>query len=99
MVRLFTVNYTFNTMKNFLLSLAVIYGIGMSIYGSVWYLKDIKQLELAVQSGNRHIEMRHRINTWGNVGTILFANLISVTALAGLNSRCPSSQCGRKDEN
>ena len=74
-------------MKNFLLSLAVLYGIGMSIYGSAWYLKDIKQLETAVRTGNEHVEMRHRINTWGNVGTILLANLMTIVAITGFESK------------
>ena len=81
-------------MKNFLLSLAVLYGIGMSLYGSAWYLKDIKQLETAVRIGNEHVEMRHRINTWGNVGTILLANLMVIVAISGLD---PSSRSSRKD--
>ena len=74
-------------MKNFLLSLAVLYGIGMSIYGSAWYLKDIKQLEIAVRTGNEHVEMRHRINTWGNVGTILLANLMTIVAITGFDTK------------
>jgi len=73
-------------MKNFFLSLAFLYGVGMSVYGANWYLKDMKALEQAVRSGNEHIEMRHRINTWGNVYTILMANLISVVAIAGMHS-------------
>ena len=72
-------------MKNFLLTLGAIYGIGMAVYGADWYLKDIKQLEIAVRTGNEHVEMRHRINTWGNVGTILFANLMTITAIAGID--------------
>ena len=74
-------------MKNFLLYLAVLYGLGMSIYGSAWYLKDIKQLETAVRTGNEHVEMRHRINTWGNVGTILLANLMTIIAITGFESK------------
>jgi len=73
-------------MKNFLLSLAFLYGVGMSLYGAQWYLKDMKVLEEAVRTNNEHIEMRHRINTWGNVHTILMANLISVVAIAGFTS-------------
>jgi len=79
-------------MKKILLSLAVLYGIGMSIYGSAWYLKDIKQLESAVRLGNEHVEMRHRINTWGNVGTILLANLMVITAIAGFDSKQPNGR-------
>jgi len=84
-------------MKNLLLSLAFLYGLGMSIYGSQWYLKDMAQLESAVQSGNSKVELRHRINTWGNVHTILMGNLISVVALVGFNSSRPSSRSSRKD--
>ena len=73
------------TFKNTLLSLAFLYGVGMAIYGADWYLKDMRALENAVATGNSKIEMRHRINTWGNVGTILFANLISVVAIAGFS--------------
>ena len=72
-------------MKNFVLFLGAIYGIAMSLYGVHWYLKDIKQLEFAVNSGNKHVEMRHRINTWGNVGTILLANLIVINSIAGFS--------------
>jgi len=72
-------------MKNFLLTLGAIYGIGMSLYGVDWYLKDIKQLEAAVRNGNEHVEMRHRINTWGNVGTILLANLMIINSISGLS--------------
>ena len=43
-------------------------------------------LEQAVASGNEHVEMRHRINTWGNVHTILMANLIIVVSIAGFNN-------------
>ena len=58
----------------------------MSLYGAQWYLKDMAVLETAVQTGNEHVEMRHRINTWGNVHTILMANLICVVAIAGFTS-------------
>jgi len=84
-------------MKNFFLSLAILYGIGMSVYGSAWYLKDIKQLETAVQTGNEHVEMRHRINTWGNVGTILLANLMTIVAITGLETRKKQSVSPNED--
>ena len=74
-------------MKNFFLSLALFYGVGMSLYGADWYLKDMNVLEEALRSGNEHVEMRHRINTWGNVHTILMGNLITVVAIAGMNSK------------
>ena len=77
-------------MKNILLSLAFAYGIGMSAYGLWWYGKDMVQLEKAVATGNEHVEMRHRINTWGNVGTILLAQLIATTAIAGMSRSAPT---------
>lgn len=85
-------------MKNFLLSIALVYGLGMSLYGAQWYLKDMAELERAVQSGNSKIELRHRINTWGNVHTILMANLIAVVALTGLSSAPRPSLSSRKVE-
>ena len=81
-------------MKNFLLTLGALYGIGMSLYGVAWYFKDIKQLEAAVHSGNEHVEMRHRINTWGNVGTILLANLMIINSIAGLSRGSASCRKG-----
>ncbi len=83
-------------MKNILLSVAFIYGLGMSVYGLNWYGKDMTQLNAAVANGNQHVELRHRINTWGNVGTILFAQLIATTALVGM-SRSVQTQEHRKD--
>ena len=83
-------------MKNILLSLAFIYGLGMSVYGLGWYGKDMAQLNAAVANGDRHVELRHRINTWGNVGTILLAQLIATTALAGM-SRSAQTQVRQTD--
>ena len=85
-------------MKNFLLSIALVYGLGMSLYGAQWYLKDMAELERAVQSGNSKIELRHRINTWGNVHTILMANLIAVVALTGFTSARRPSLSSQKVE-
>jgi len=83
-------------MKNFLLSIAFIYGIGMSLYGADWYFKDMNQLEASIVSGNSKIELRHRINTWGNVMTILFGNTISVIALTGFSRQ--SNTCSQRDD-
>ena len=68
----------------------------MSLYGAQWYLKDMAELEKAVQSGDTKIELRHRINTWGNVHTILMANLISVVALTGFTYTRRSSSSSQK---
>jgi hypothetical protein len=45
------------------------------------------QLEIAVQQKNEAVELRHRINTWGNVGTILLANLIAIISFAFIGSK------------
>ena len=82
-------------MKNTLLSLSLIYSIGMALYGANWYFKDMRMLEIAVANGQTHIEMRHRINTWGNVGTILLANLMSIVSITGFSRR--SNVVIRKD--
>lgn len=74
-------------MRNFLLSAACIYGIVLSAYGAWWYPRDMKQLEIAVRNGDSKVELRHRINTWGNVGTILLANLIAVTSFAAITKK------------
>ena len=78
-------------MRNFLLSAACVYGLALSAYGAWWYPRDMKQLEIAVRHGDSKVELRHRINTWGNVGTILLANLIAVTAFAGVKKN-PSTE-------
>ena len=62
-------------------------GICMSIYGLWWYEHDMVQLNKAVLNGDEHVELRHRINTWGNVGTILLAQLIATTSLAGISCK------------
>ncbi len=82
-------------MKNILLTLSLVYSLGLAIYGVDWYFKDMRMLEAAVANGNTHIELRHRINTWGNVGTILLCNLMSVVAISGLSSQ--SKHSSRKD--
>jgi hypothetical protein len=84
-------------MKNVLLSLSLVYSIGLAVYGADWYLKDMRMLEAAVANGNTHVEMRHRINTWGNVGTILLCNLMSIVAITGLSSR--SNSYSQRDAN
>ena len=36
-----------------------------------------------MRNGHERVEMRHRINTWGNVGTILLTNLMTIVAITG----------------
>ena len=59
----------------------------MSAYGAWWYPRDMHQLEIAVRQGDTNVELRHRINTWGNVGTILLSNLIAIIAFAAIGSK------------
>ena len=57
----------------------------MSLYGAQWYLKDMAELDKAVQSGHTaRLNCGIASSTWGNVHTILMANLISVVALTGV---------------
>ena len=79
-------------MRNILLSVACIYGLALSAYGAWWYPKDMRQLEIAVQEGNTNVELRHRINTWGNVGTILLSNLIAIVSFAAIASKPTKSE-------
>lgn len=73
-------------MRNIFLSVAFIYGLTLSGYAAWWYPRDMHQLQKAVQHGDSKIELRHRINTWGNVGTILLSNLIAIVAFASISS-------------
>jgi len=74
-------------MKKIILSLTCAYGVALSAYGAWWYPRDMNQLEIAVQQKNEVVELRHRINTWGNVGTILLANLIAIISFASIESK------------
>ena len=74
-------------MRNIILAFACAYGVALSAYGAWWYPRDMHQLEIAVQQKNEAVELRHRINTWGNVGTILLANLIAIISFASIGSK------------
>ena len=71
-------------MRKFILSLACAYGLGLSLYSAWWYPRDMHQLEVSVQAGNPAAELRHRLNTWGNVNTLLLSNLIFIVSFAAL---------------
>ena len=74
-------------MKNTLLSIALVYGLGMSAYSAWWYERDMKHLNAAVANGDSKVELRHRINVWGDVVSILGGNIISVIALSGIKPK------------
>ena len=74
-------------MRNIVLSLTCAYGIAMSGYGAWWYPRDMYQLAIAVEQKNEKVELRHRINTWGNVGTILLSNLIAIVSFASIGAK------------
>ena len=74
-------------MRNVVLSLTCAYGIAMSAYGAWWYPRDMHQLAIAVEQKNETVELRHRINTWGNVGTILLSNLIAIVSFASIGAK------------
>ena len=74
-------------MRNIVLSLTCAYGIAMSAYGAWWYPRDMHQLAIAVEQKNENVELRHCINTWGNVGTILLADLIAIISFASIGSK------------
>ncbi len=72
-------------MKNLLLFLSAIYGIGasaVSAYGL--FAIDLPQLEHAVQVGATNAEQRHRLNVGFEGNWLLLSNLITVVSIAGL---------------
>ena len=81
-------------MRDIILSLTCAYGIALSAYGAWWYPRDMHHLAIAVEQKNTTVELRHRINTWGNVGTILLANLIAIVSFASIggNSQTASKK-------
>ena len=72
-------------MKNFLLSLSAIYGIGVSAVSAYGMFGiDLPALEHAVQVGATNAEQRHRLNVGFEGNWLLLGNLITVVSIAGL---------------
>ena len=72
-------------MKNFLLSLSAIYGIGVSAISAYGIFGiDLPELEHAVQVGATHAEQRHRLNVGFEGNWLLLGNVITVVSIAGL---------------
>lgn len=81
-------------MKNILLALFSVYGIGVSSVALYWGLaKDMPALEHAVSVQNNNAELRHRINVFADGTWILLGNIITVGSLAAMKrSDTPSSK-------
>lgn len=72
-------------MRNILLSIFCVYGIGVSAISLYWGLmKDMPALEYAVKVNNQNAEMRHRINVFADGTWVLLGNLITISSLAGI---------------
>ena len=75
-------------MKNLILSVFVVYGLGVSTISIYWGLaKDMPALEYALKVGNNDAEMRHRINVFADGTWVLLGNLITVVALTGMRRK------------
>lgn len=80
-------------MKNLILSIFCVYGIGVSAVSLYWGLaKDMPALEYAVKTKSRNAEMRHRINVFADGTWILLGNLITISALLGIDNKKKSTQ-------
>ena len=72
-------------MKNFLLCLCALYGVGVSAISAYgFFLLDMPALENAVAVKNENAELRHRLNVAAEGNWILLGNIITVISLAGL---------------
>ena len=72
-------------MKNFLLSVCAVYGVSVSCVAAYGFFKiDLPQLEKAVSFGSERAEVRHRINVHAEGNWILFGNIITTIAIAGI---------------
>lgn len=72
-------------MKNLLLVLSAIYGVGVStvsFYGL--FALDLPALEHAVVNGSERAEVRHRLNVAAEGNWILLGNIITVMSIVGL---------------
>ena len=75
-------------MKNILLFIICIYGIGVSSISLWWGLaQDMPALEYAVKTNSQNAELRHRINVFADGTWMLLGNLISVTSIIGMRSK------------
>jgi len=71
-------------MKNFLLSLCALYGVGVSAVSAYGlFCIDMPALEHAVAVGSERSEVRHRLNVAAEGNWLLLGNLITVIAISG----------------
>ena len=75
-------------MKNIILAIFCLYGMGVSGISLYWGLmKDMPALEHAVHVNNQNAELRHRINVFADGTWLLMGNLITISALSGLRKK------------
>jgi len=75
-------------LKNLLLTLSCLYGLGVSATSLYWGLfKDLPALEYAVQVQDTNAELRHRINVFADGTWLLLGNLITVSALSRIKKK------------
>ena len=72
-------------MKNYLLTLFIAYGIGVSSISMYWGSRDLRQLNEAVIQNAQNAELRHRINVFADGTWFLIGNLIVLIALSSIN--------------
>ena len=69
-------------MKRLIPRLLIVYGASLSVVFGVALIPDYTALINAVEQGNQHAEMRHRINVFAEGTWFLLANLIAVSGIA-----------------
>ena len=75
-------------MKNILLSIAAIYGIGVSAVSAYgFFCLDMPQLENAVASGSERAELRHRLNVAAEGNWILLGNMITFISIGFISPK------------
>jgi hypothetical protein len=71
-------------MKRFLFSLIFLYGLIGSGYVAYETARDMMLLENAVQNGNQHAEIRHRMNVAAEGNWFLLGNIITIASIYGM---------------
>ena len=75
-------------MRNFLLVLFSVYGVGVSSISLYWGLaKDMPALEHAVQVENKNAELRHRINVFADGTWLLLGNVITTISISSIKRK------------
>lgn len=75
-------------MKNLLLLLFALYGVGVSTVSAYGLIAlDMPALEQAVAINATNAEMRHRINVFAEGSWILLGNIITIVAVSQMASR------------